>query len=268
MSFGNRGLNQGSRAAGHRPVPVPKTAESGLGVGFLSVVVVVFFLSFCGFWVFNYMTGKETDTRNPAVMAMFAGEPIARARSYAFGGPVPFAVPTENTLRIAVQRTETGMDAIDSELHEHCTRKISNTAAVWAEKKGTAIFDIEEGAAFLACSMKHQVSRFCKPVYRERLAGRIKDYLQAYRKNAEMVERFSKNRMGQQTLAVQQMIDDQENGGIVAGRRTAQIIPGDLGRELRKLSGMGLIGERDFSTLLDPAPAVLVPYLSNVSSPC
>ncbi len=270
MSFGNRNLGQKPKRfipVDQNPDPVPSpSGGSGLSAGFMILVIALFVVSFSGFWAFSHFANGPKAVRDPKIAALFAAEPVLKARSYSTEGSLPFRMPGNTSMRIAVNRTETGFDAIDSELHEHCTKKVSMDAASWAEKRGKVIFTLEEGAAFLACSMRHQVSRFCKPTYRKRLAHRIEEYLRAHKATAVMMKRASG--FVQKTLAIKRLTDEAETGGIVAGGRSAQVITGELGRELKKLSAMGLIGTSDFGNWLKKAPEMLLPYLDDKSSPC
>jgi len=153
-------------------------------------------------------------------------------------------------------------------LHEHCTEIISEVAADWSAERGKAIFDVKQGSEFLTCSMQHQTSRLCKPVYRKRLAARINEYLRAYRDKSALLKSLGTNPMAQNFKYFGKLGNPKKKGGRKFGQMSIPIIPAALGHEIKKLSAMGLIGTRDFKGWFSKTPEELIPYLSNVSSPC
>lgn len=266
MAFGKNRQSQASyreRLASQNlnVTPAPSTSD-GFGAGFLGLALALFVVSFAGMWAFHHLSTGASAKPDPTLQALLASEPTATARSYETEGTVPFALPGNSSVNITVNRTETGLDAIDSELHENCTRRISETAAEWSVKRGVAIFRVPEGAEFLACSMRHQRSRFCKSAYRDRLVSRIEEYLRAHKAREKLLTRHAK--MAERIVTFQQSIDQEDNGD----PRVLEIIPDDLGSALESLSGMGLIGKSDFGGLFKTAPEVLLPYLADVPRPC
>lgn len=270
MAFGNNRQGQASYrerlASQNLNVTPAPSSGGGFGAGFLILAVALFGVSFGGMWAFHHFTGSASAHPDPEIQALFDAEPEPQARSYDSSGGVPIALPGKTAVNLSVNRTETGLDAIDSELHENCTRRISKTAAAWSVKKGVALFTVKEGAKFLACSMQHQRSRFCKSAYRKRLAGRIQEYLRAYDAREKLLKRHGK--MAGKFAAMQQSINRQQNGGPVADPRVLEIVPDDLADALQSLSGMGLIGKGDFGGLFKTAPEVLLPYLQDAPDPC
>ena len=266
MAFGNNRQGQASYrerlASQNLDVTPAPSSSGGFGAGFLVLALALFVVSFGGMWAFHHLSTGASAKPDPSLQALLASEPTARARTYETHGAVPFALAGKTSVNITVNRTETGLDAIDSELHENCTRRISDTAAEWSVKRGVAIFRVPEGAEFLACSMRHQRSRFCKSAYRERLVSRIEEYLRAHKAREKLLARHSK--MTERIVATQRSIDPGQNGD----PRVLELVPDDLAKALESLSGTGLIGKSDFGGLFKTAPEVLLPYLSDVPRPC
>lgn len=273
MAFSNRGSgrSEGRNTYAHSSFDrnQTNTSDNGLSMGFIALAGALFVFTFSGLMAFNYYTnGAAASIQNPAVAALFASEPEPRARNYPTDGLVPFMMAQKTMMVIKINRTELGLDAIDSELHENCTRKVSKNATEWSEEKGKAIFRVKQGADFLTCSMQHQASRLCESYYRKRLAGRINEYLRAYQYKAAFLKKILGNSTGQTMSFIAQTGNGQKDNPALRGEMAIPIIPEPLGNQIKSLSAMGLIGTSDFSGWFTSTPKVLVPYLENIASPC
>lgn len=309
MSFGNRPSGPNSRpprrmGGGFDPSHIKVKQQGfdwgGLVTGLAWVVIIIS----VGVIAYTQFSGSQPSPSEPKKqrLAIFAGEPVAKARNYkktgkAEGGWMPIA-----TVSMPVNRTETGLDAIDSELHERCTKRTDKSAASWSIERGEARFHVKDTAKFLTCTMKHQRSRFCKPYYRKRLAERIIAYVKVHNKitrtfGAEMKKQLTPQaiaatkRMKQAEREMRQFEDSvmhfakdkrsrefgrQERNraptaftGISSGFTIlGPMIPKDFGRTIRSLSQMGLLNAEDFNSWISKAPKEVLPYLADVPSPC
>ncbi len=312
MSFGNRPSGPDSRpprrtGGGFDPSHI-KIKQQGFDWGGLVTglawVVIVISIGTIGY---TLLAGSSAVTPPPPPkhqsLAIFAGEPVAKARHYKRTGKVTGGWPDMNTVNLEVERTDTGLSAIDSELHERCTKPISKFAAMWSIERGKAVFHITHAPKFLTCIMKHQRSRLCQASYRKRLADRISAYVKVHKSINKRFAFVMKDQV-QQDLARQirksqkemrklerdvkrsfrnsRMSDEQKRafgaafrtpsnnpGGITSGHSLlGPMISKSFAKSLNSLSKMGLLGAKDFNGLFSKPPEEILPYLVDVPNPC
>lgn len=194
------------------------------------------------------------------VVASLASEPAPSARTYDKTGTVPFLVNVSWMMKLKMEETADGFDAIDSELHERCMKPASKTAALYAEKKGVTFLNPESGAEFLACSMRIYRGRFCNDRYHDRLVARLNEFVRARRDHIATVENIRGTNAGRMMIEINRAGKDKGNG-ISSGYKPAEFVPQSLGEQLRSLSAAGYISQADFSGLLSTVPNEFEPYL-------
>ncbi|PLW78004.1 hypothetical protein [Cohaesibacter celericrescens] len=282
----------------------PTRKRGGMLANLITLISVLVILASFATISWTFMTDgspaedvTEIPKRSKEAVLLFLREPKAVARDYDMTGKPPYVDQKNFKMRIDVNRTKTGLNAIDSELHERCTKKISKIAADWTVKKGVAYFHFEDAEKFLACSMRTQRSRFCDPAYRKRLALRFQDYLRArtvianrftiHEKSTALISKFSggdkskTGRLDEKTIKAMLELEEgtskDQRAKSIKRRQTklnfqdvksANKLTPALSRALSDLSEKGLFGAKDFGTLFSEPPRVLVPYLKDVAAPC
>ncbi len=171
--------------------------------------------------------------------------------------------------------TATGFDPIDTWLHDRCVRPLSKREEAASRNGRVVSLEVENGSNFLACSMQHQVSRFCQPEYRQRLAKRLRIMLRAQEMRAIAKAQMRANPIGQQMSDIFAEVSAEmdlhaagtKNGKPVPGRRITSgeagsfigVGPG-LGKKLTEFSRVGLLTSADFG--LAGVPSAVHPFMT------
>lgn len=202
----------------------------------------------------------------------FSPEPAPRARSYDRTQKPPFVFPASQSMMVKYAVTPGGFDAIDSELHERCMKKIDVTAARYAEIEGKTHLNIRAASRYLACTMGVYRERFCMLSYRKRLISRLRELLRAKAsvealRDVSMANPISRDALRRAHDFTQMM--DSTDDGIRSGDDDDDNIvdtrlPPVLGEALGDLSRAGYITQSDFGGgLFASPPAEYAPYLSD-----
>ena len=242
MSFGKRKFEDNRKKntrdydnytrASFSPVQI---ALSLAGIFVVSAIVFTgtFFMARAG-----YLDGGPSQT---VLEGYFDTEPAPVARNYAENAVVNNAAVADvrAIVKINVARSDTGFNAIDSELHEQCLKPLLPGAADQVFSQGYFNASPENSIEYLTCTMRIYKSRFCDGNYRERLAERISETI-----------RFYHEEMKRQPRTATASNANQHN-----------LITPAMAAELGNLSVYGLIGVDDFETTFRSAPAEVLPYL-------
>lgn len=274
MPFGKRTFTpQDSQYAESQASPGTGRVGGGDGVtaGDLAIGAVVLIAVFVGgYGLMHGFSGRSiTAPAAVPVAARPASELAPRARTYDKTGETPFLSGDHWVMTLKMQETADGFDAIDSELHERCMKPVNKLAARYAEKKGVTFLAPEQGAEFLACSMRIYRSRFCEDQYRDRLIARLNEFVRARRDRLAMVESMRRTEVGRVMMEISRANRDR-GSGVTAGYKPTEFVPPPLGEQLRSLSAAGYISQADFGGLLSTVPEQLEPYLEAEAktSPC
>lgn len=190
-----------------RPLPMPK-AKTGLTTAdFLAGGVIVGLGLAAGLF---FPGGWSSSAADPALAVRSEPPPIARA--YAKSKTVPFIGAGGAMMNLKMVQTDVGFDGIDSELHEQCMKRVSSSAARYAEVKGRTILRPKQGAEFLVCSMRVYTSRFCKSFYRERLAKRLREFVRAQKSKIALLARAHSSNAGRMAIKMQAINDGRDDG--------------------------------------------------------
>lgn len=213
----------------------------------IGVIVIVSSITFMGTIMF-------ADKTHATKSNYFANEKIPLARHYEVGllnSNVAFGALAGTIVKYKVNQTNTGLDAIDSELHEQCLKPTNPRVASDVMRLGYIGLTPKGGSKFIECTMKVQKSRFCSSYYRKRLAKRLSSTL---KKQQNILARYNriKNSGGMQGYAIRQMEKhekwgrDSANKGISTGRTPVKIINSGVGANITELSKHGLLKKSDF----------------------
>ena len=164
-------------------------------------------------------------------------------------------------MNLKMVQTDVGFDGIDSELHERCMKRVSSSAARYAEIRGRTILRPKQGAEFLVCSMRVYTSRFCKSFYRERLAKRLREFVRAQKSKIALLARARSSHAGRMMIKVK-AISDGRDDGVSSGYHPPSVVSDLLGNEVRRMSKVGYLAARDFGWLFTTVPPELKEYLS------
>jgi hypothetical protein len=239
-----------------------ETAWSSVLMG-IGVIVIVSSMTFIG----TIMLSSNTQATKSDY---FANEITPVARDYATGAlnsSASFGAIAGVIMKYKVNKTDTGLDAIDSELHEQCLKPLSPKVANDVMRLGYIGLSPAAGSNFLKCTMQIQKSRFCDSYYRKRLAKRLSGTL---KKQQLIVARYNriKNSGGMQGYALRQakkynkMIKDTGNRGINTGRTPIKIINAGVGAKITELSKHGLLNKSDFGlSILSTIPPEIERYM-------
>lgn len=270
MSFGKRNALSPSQrqyeAASSTSVPNLHTTSgkswlqlSDLGIG--AAVLLVTFVG--GLFVSGTFSGQSTPAAQDSAQSQvrtLSSDPTPIPRSYKKDGPIPFVIGTNWKMTFKMQETPDGFDGIDSELHERCMKSVDRNAAQYAEARGKTFLKPEDGAAFLACSMRIYKSRFCESHYRERLVSRLREFVRARREHLAVVDKARNTNMGRMMVEINEA--GTKRGGITSGYQPTEFVPTQLAQAIRTLSSDGLLSQSDFSGLFSSTPEELKPYLA------
>lgn len=231
-----------------------------IGIG---VIVIVSSTTFIG----TIMLSSNTQATKSDY---FANEITPVARDYVastLNSSASFGAIAGVIMKYKVNKTDTGLDAIDSELHEQCLKPLSPKVANDVMRLGYIGLSPAEGSNFLKCTMQVQKSRFCDSYYRKRLAERLSGTL---KKQQRILARYNriKNSGGMQGYALRQaqkynkMNKDSGNRGISTGRTPVKIINAGVGANITELSKHGLLKKSDFGlSFLATVPPEIERYM-------
>ena len=269
MSFGNRsagrpqGLGRdGNEQAADQYFPAAKNT-SGMSVNEIAVGgAFIVFAALAGFFL-TWMFSDNSSSTTAGSPQASVSEPAPVARSYLKTGPVPdIGVGGDRTMTIKMVETADGFDAIDSELHEQCLKRIEPQAAKYAEVEGSTLLSADKGAAFLACSMRIYTSRFCDPFYRDRLVKRLRAFVSTRTKHLAVAQNARKGEPGRIVIDLD-AIGREVNGGVTSGYQPGSFVPTKLGRAIREISAAGLLVADDFGGVFTTLPEELKEYVSD-----
>lgn len=184
----------------------------------------------------------------------FANEPTPIARAYetykyrdisSIGGMIG------DDVKLKVNKTDVGLDAIDSELHEKCLKLKYPKRARDVMNLGYISGNTKQIMDYMNCSMTIQKSRFCDSYYSKRLATRLTATIKKHKAMQKKIKKIlgSKSVSGHTSrmmLRVDNGMKDQETGGIRSGRNTGPIISASVGQNISELSKHGLFSKSDF----------------------
>lgn len=226
------------------------------------VIVIVSSITFIGTIL---MAGASTSQKS----AYFANEakPVARAYDRALlQSTAAFGGIARTEVKMKVNRTEIGFDAIDSELHERCLKPDYPRVANDVMRLGNIILKPRSAAAYVECSMGVVKSRLCESYYSKRLASRLAKTIKQQAHNKARIERLMKS--GGQTGLMVNMAKrvkdadrDQQSEGIRSGNNKGPIISASLGQKITELSKHGLLSKSDFGGLFATVPPEIQPYI-------
>jgi len=231
-----------------------------MGIG---VIVIVSSTTFMG-------TIMLSDKTHATKSDYFANEITPVARDYEarpLKSSASFGALAGILVKYKVNKTDTGFDAIDSELHEQCLKPMNSRVASDVMRLGYIGLTPKAGSNFLECTMQVQKSRFCSSYYHKRLAKRLGSTLKKQQKIIAKYNRI-KNAGGMQGYAIRQaqkydkMIKDSSNKGISTGRTAVKIINAGVGAKITELSKHGLLNKSDFGlSILATVPPEIDQYM-------
>ena len=268
MSFGKKGQSQTENFRQEFKVASNNSyssESSGIGT-MITGIAGIAILSSTVFMATIYFGSTQSSTAS--VNSYFADEPTPIARSYEknllksgsiFGG-------VSGQLKIKIPRTETGLNAIDSELHERCLKPHFPNEAHDMMRLGYVSFPARSGIKFLACTASIFKSRFCDSHYRARFAERLTNTIKSHHKMEAKLAKLAKSKGFQghvyrQTMAIKSLVDSSGNKGISSGRNQGPIISAEMSAQLAELSKHGLISKSDFSTMFKEGPKEVMEHL-------
>jgi hypothetical protein len=199
----------------------------------------------------------------PKFATIFKDEPVARARSYPKDGEVSFRISVPFEMKIWVNRTPDGLDAIDSELNERCVRRIDKDASDWSVEKGYAFFPAGLGPKLLTCLMQNQRNRFCDAKYRKRFVDRFYEYIRAFEEAKRLKHKYT-------FVTTMDLLSEAETGSRANHLRVfpEEMFSRPMLIALRRLSDKGLLVKSDFRRWFSKLPPRFESYLSDKPRPC
>ena len=270
MSFGKKGQTQTEKFQKEFKVTPTKTYSATSSSGGLGAIVTgiagIAILSSTVFMATIYFGSTQSSTAS--VNSYFADEPTPIARSYEknllrsssiFGA-------ASGGLKIKIPRTETGLNAIDSELHERCLKPHFPNEAHDMMRLGYVSFSARKSVKFLACTASIFKSRFCDSHYRARFAERLTDTIKSHHKMEARMAKLAKSKGMQgyiyrQAKAHKSLNDSSANNGIIGGDNQGPIISAEMSSQLAELSKYGLISKSDFSSMFKEGPKEVMAHL-------
>lgn len=271
MTFGKLGSSNEDGNAGGHPLLQEKKADgwgvslADIGIGFAAVLVV-----FSGTYLFadDLIAAVGPAKAAKQSHAVFAYEPEPRARSYRKDVRVDPIFPNPYNMVLRMNVTATGFDAVDSELHERCMKRISSSYARYVEVHGKVQVPSGTAARYLACSMQNLKSRFCEKPYRKRLVARLQEFVRVQKAFAEEMRQVAQTPQGQMMLDVAAVSARNGKGAVKTFRVPGPIVPPVLAEQLRALSEADLLSQADFDIWpLSAVPEEFKPYLKAEAGP-
>lgn len=272
MSFGRRDSQQSSGQVPRRmnnrnsngPTLPPQSSPLDWGklVTAIAAMVIVVSVGFISYALVGQ--GLFNSKPSPKTLAIFADEPEPIARVYKKTGKPLKRYPVGIGVRIDYRLTGDDIDPIDSELHEKCMKPATGSGARRVVEEGFTKLSTKEAAKFIACSMTHQRSRFCKIPYRDRLARRIITYLRSHHSETSYLKNYSSSARSKQ---VNSFSSSRSNRPYMQ-RTQGPLMPNNLASALSRLSELGLINSRDFIRNTGKVHEALLPFLKDEPSPC
>ncbi|MGI2033697.1 hypothetical protein ACRQ1B_14990 [Rhizobium panacihumi] len=244
----------------------PSLADVGIG---LAAVAVVFSGTY--FLADDLIAAVKPAQAARQSHAVFAYEPEPRARAYRRDVHVDPVFPSPFNMVLSMNVTDEGFDAIDSELHERCLKRIDERSARYAEVHGRVQVPTQTAARYIACSMQNLKSRFCEKPHKDRLVARLREFIRVQKAIASEVKRVAQTPQGQMMLNFAEMGARNGKGAIKSGRLQGQMVPPVLAEQLRGLSEIALLSQADFAGWpIGEVPEELKPYLKAEvgPSPC
>ena len=172
-------------------------------------------------------------------------------------------------IEFPANQTSTGFDPIDTYLYDRCIRPLSKREEAGSRNRRAVVLSVKNGQKFLVCSMSHQVSRFCEPSYRQRLAKRLRILIRAQEARAIAQAQMLANPMGRQMNEVFTEIQNEINAQVGTPDSTRRVTSGpetplvgigpELGARLREFSRTGLLTASDFG--LAGIPSAVQPFI-------
>ncbi|MEB2844004.1 hypothetical protein [Endobacterium cereale] len=199
---------------------------------------------------------------------IFAYEPEPRARAYRKDVRVDPIFPSPFNMVLKMNVTAEGFDAVDSELHERCLKRIDERSARYAEVHGKVPVATQTAAQFIACSMRNLKSRFCEKPHKDRLVARLGEFIRVQRAFAAEIKKIAQTPQGQMMMNVAEMSARNGKGALKSGRLQGPIVPPVLAEQLQALSEVALLSQADFNKWpIGEVPEELKPYLKAEAGP-
>lgn len=243
-------------------------SESSMGTILMgvSVVIIVSSITFIG----TIITADSSTSGAEQKFNYFANEKTPIARDYKknpLRSNAAFGAAFGSVVKLKINLTDTGFDAIDSELHERCLKPKFPRLANDVMRMGYIAANPKQSASYISCSMNIQKSRLCDSYYRKRLATRLSDTIKKDAKNKAFIKKAlkSKGNLGYTTRMAKKIADgnnSQKNGGIQQGRNTGPVITTAIGQKITELSMHGLLKASDFGlSIFAEVPKELKAYM-------
>ncbi len=218
-----------------------------------AVIVIVSSVTFVGTIVMS--SGElHAGVKNSQKSDYFAGETTPIARAYEktlYRSTAAFGAIAGVNANLKVNKTDVGLDAIDSELHEACLKPNYPNEANDVARLGKISLHPRKAAKYISCTMDVQKSRLCENYYSKRLAKRLNHVIQKEVANKAYVKRMlGGNSMGatanRRMVAFSKSIKKAENKGISSGTNKGPIISATVGAQITELTKHGLLSKSDF----------------------